>query len=199
MTRCATVVSFASLFVACAPARAEESGCSVSVIGTTNTTQVADANVAKIGNCILELQKRVATAESAARDLRAELDRTNPIQNAVIAFDSEKCPDKWTPYQYAIGRFILGAIPQVDGHLVAIGGGIPPISAPRGDRGGMRVGAAMMRFQSGEITTEQGSLFLNFSPPLQTSSPPFRGANYGQAITYNLAPPYVALLYCKKD
>ena len=108
----ALAASVALFLIACAPAGAQEAGCAVSAIGTTNTTQVAEANFTKIGICILELQKRLAVAESAARDLRAEFDRANSMQNAVVAFDSDKCPDKWSPFGRAFGRFILGATPS---------------------------------------------------------------------------------------
>jgi hypothetical protein len=175
---------------------AQEAECEMKSIKSGNGVDAIELNFTRLTGCIKKLQ--------------AKLDQSSVPDGAVLAFDTDKCPDGWEYYLPTVGRFILGGLPPPSNPVRVLPYPKAPIMSIKGSVGG--VNFAPTYFPPMSITQEQWNQKTVFGvaglPGLypdnqQQTLAAYQGADAepkpGQKIpTYNFVPPYVALLYCKK-
>jgi len=137
-------------------------------------------------------------------------------EGSVVAFDSEAgCPEGWSPYQEAAGKFLLGA---GEGTLRWTGphprpDGVPPVvpltPVELGDQGGgetHRLAIEELPNHSHNASFALSGYKLDWygarrSHPVPTSAPS-GGSEFDWSVggnqPHNNMPPYIALYYCKR-
>ena len=155
-----------------------------------------DANFANLAACIKKLQARV--------------DQAQIPDGAVLAFDTDKCPDGWEFYLPTLGRFVLGGFPPPTTSspprvLPAVK---PPISSMKGSIGGtiftptwlanFATPQQLAQKSASAVMGVPGLFPENLAMLAPNGTPEVDDGHGGKVVAFNLAPPYVALLYCKK-
>lgn len=144
---------------------------------------------------------RDITSEEA-KELRNEIrkveERATTPTDAVLAFDSDACPDGWEQVQSLAGRTVIGAGPESEGTSIRV----------RGDKGGEEMHAITIDempahnhgngwLGGGSITPAQVQAAGRFPSNLPTAKGS-QISSVGGSKPHNNMPPFLVLTYCKK-
>jgi len=175
---------------------AQDADCDVRSIKTGNSIDTIESNFVHLAACI--------------RKLQAKLDQAAIPEGALMAFDLDRCPEGWEYYTPSVGRFILGGVPLPNSNMrgVLLPAPKAPIVSFKGTFGGTTFAPIYIPLPiptPEQISQKNFLTILNLPdvhPENQQSLAPYQGPDSewkGQRVTtYNLVPPYLALLYCKK-
>ncbi len=137
-----------------------------------------------------------------------EFGRASVGSGAVVAYDLTKCPNGWSSFKPATGRFLVGAGSEFDVSYEKDSSG-NRLSA----RGRLQIGGAeahkldlaeLPKHNHNLTTSLDGQAFQTGGKnyPVPTSANlqayPFNG-DEGEGKAHNNMPPYIALFFCKKD
>lgn len=183
-------------------ALAQQSGdCNMNADYSGSTASIVSAeNFRKLNRCIADLQKIIKDAP---------LNQSPIPEGMVAAFDTDSCPNGWELHLPSVGRFVVGGIPGPSGRAVPLPAGKPPIIARSGSMGGTTITTSFYPFPPQLVVKPSNNnddvhslLTVLPAAQLQPNSVALAGeipTKYGPSLSFYLAPPYLALLLCKKQ